>query len=43
MDHYFTTMALLGVRDQNLPVFKDARLKRLKSVKKIVELIDTAT
>jgi hypothetical protein len=43
MDNYFTTIALLGLRDQNLPVFKDARLKRYKSIKKMVDLIQTAS
>lgn len=43
MDYYFTTIALLGLRDQNLPPFKDARLRRYKSVKKMVDLIKTST
>jgi len=43
MDSYFTAITLLGLRDQNLPPFKEARLKRYKSIKKMVELIDTAT
>ena len=43
MDYYFTTIALLGLRDQNLPPFKDARLRRYKSVKKLVDLIKTST
>ncbi|KRX02572.1 hypothetical protein PPERSA_11912 [Pseudocohnilembus persalinus] len=42
MDSYFTAITLLGLRDQNLPPFKEARLKRYKSIKKMVELIDTA-
>lgn len=43
MDHYFTTIALLGLRDQNLPPFKDARMRRYKSVKKMVDLIKVAS
>ena len=34
---------LLNLRDQNLPPFKDARLKRINSTKKIISLIQTAT
>jgi hypothetical protein len=43
MDNYNLYIRLLGVRDHNLPTFKDARLKRYKSVQKMVELIETAT
>jgi len=43
MDSYFTVITLLGLKDQNLPPFKEARLKRYKSVKKMVDLIDTAS
>ena len=52
MDHYFTAITLLGLRDQNLPPFKykltslfnrEARLKRYKSIKKMIELLDTAS
>ena len=43
MDFYFTTVALLGLRDQNLPPFKDARLRRYKSVKKMVDLVKVAS
>jgi hypothetical protein len=45
MDHYFTFTALLGLRDTaggNLPVFKDARVKRYESVERIIELLDIA-
>lgn len=43
MDNYFTAMTLLGIRDQNLPPFKEARLKRYKSIRKMIDLIETAT
>jgi len=43
MDNYFTTLALLGLRDQNLPPFKEARMRRYKSIKKMVDLIETAS
>ncbi|EGR33122.1 hypothetical protein IMG5_061210 [Ichthyophthirius multifiliis] len=43
MDNYFTAITLLGLRDQNLPPFKDARLQRYKSIKKMIDLIETAT
>lgn len=42
MDYYFTYMNLLGIRDSNLPPFRDARLRRYKSVKKMVDLISIA-
>lgn len=42
MDRYFTAITLLGLRDQNLPPFKEARLKRYKSIKKMIDLIDTS-
>lgn len=42
MDNYFTFTSLLGLRDQNLPLFREARIKRLESVKKMVDLIDIA-
>jgi hypothetical protein len=43
MDYYFTYMSLLGLRSGNMPPFRDARLKRYKSVKKMVDLIATCT
>lgn len=57
MDYYYTAIALLGLRDSNLPPFKwpytsfkalnfafrEARLKRYKSIRKMVDLIDTAS
>jgi hypothetical protein len=42
MDSYFTFTTLLGLRDQNLPLFREARIKRLESVKKMVDLIEIA-
>ena len=45
MDNYFTFTRLLGLRDSqrsNLPLFKDARVKRYESVSKLVELIEVA-
>jgi hypothetical protein len=42
MDYYFTYMNLLGIRDSNLPPFRDARMRRYKSVKKMVDLISIA-
>lgn len=41
MDNYYTVIGLLGLRDQNLPPQKEARLDRYRSVKKMVELLDT--
>jgi hypothetical protein len=42
MDYYFTYVALLGLRDSNLPPFRDARVRRYKSVKKMVDLASIA-
>ena len=39
MDKYFTSIALLGLHDQNLPLFKDVRLKRLASIEKMNRLV----
>lgn len=39
MDYYFTSICLLGLRDQNLPPFKEARLKRFQSIKKMIDLV----
>jgi len=33
---------LLGLRDQNLPPFKEARMRRYKSIKKMTDLLETA-
>ncbi len=39
MEKYDLTMHLLGVNEYNLPPFKDARIRRYKSIKKIKELM----
>ena len=46
MENYFTFTALLGLRNQegyNLPLFKDARVKRFQSVERMLELLEVAT
>ena len=43
MDSYFTAMALLGLRDSNLPPFKEARYQRYQSIRKMIDLIQVAT
>lgn len=40
MFEYVTQLKLLGLPDQNLPVFKEARVRRLKSIDKITSLIN---
>ena len=45
MENYFTFTQLLGLRDAegaNLPLFKEARLRRYKSVEKIMDLMEVA-
>jgi transposase len=45
MENYFTFTRLLGLRDtegSNLPVFKDARVKRYQSVERVLELLEVA-
>ena len=45
MENYFTFTQLLGLRDSegaNLPVFKDARVKRYQSVEKMMDLLEIA-
>jgi len=45
MENYFTFTQLLGLRDAegaNLPIFKDARVKRYHSVEKILDLLEIA-
>lgn len=39
MEDYRTSLELLGLYDQNLPVFKEARAKRLASIDKILNMI----
>lgn len=43
MDYYGLFTLLVGARDGNLPPYKDARLKRYKSVQKVMELMVTAS
>lgn len=40
MNDYKETLELLGLPDQNLPVFKESRLSRLQSIDKILGLIN---
>ena len=42
MERYFTTVALLGVNDGNLPVHRGMRQKRYESVEKMLDLLDVA-
>ena len=39
MEDYKTSLELLGLYDQNLPVFKEARARRLASINKILNMI----
>ena len=40
MERYFTTIALLGLDDGNLPVHRGMRQKRYESVEKMLDLLD---
>lgn len=40
MERYFTTMALLGLNDGNLPTHRGTRQKRYDSVEKMLDLTD---
>ena len=45
MENYFTFTRLLSLRDSegaNLPVFKDARVKRYQSVERLLQLLEVA-
>ena len=42
MDNYLLSTYLLGMRDQNLPLFKETRVKHLQSIDKIYKLITIA-
>ncbi len=45
MENYFTFTQLLGLRDTegaNLPIFKDARLRRYQSVERMMDLLEIA-
>lgn len=39
MDSYIASFHLLGLSDQNLPVFKEARARRLRSIERMNKLI----
>lgn len=39
MEEYRTSLELLGLYDQNLPVFKEARARRLASIDKMLNMI----
>jgi hypothetical protein len=40
MERYFTTVALLGLEDGNLPVHRGMRNRRYESVEKMMDLLD---
>lgn len=44
MDQYFTITKLLGLRGEggNLPLFKDAKVKRFQSLERMLDLLDIA-
>ena len=42
MERYFTTYALLGLNEGNLPVHRGMRQKRYESVEKMLDLLDVA-
>jgi hypothetical protein len=42
MEDYLTFTKLIGVRDQNLPLYRDGRVQRYKSVKKMMDLLEIA-
>lgn len=42
MEEYLQTIALLGLRDQNLPVFKETRQHRLQSINKLLNMLRSA-
>ena len=42
MERYFTTIALLGVNDGNLPVHRGMRQQRYESIEKMLDLVDVA-
>lgn len=46
MENYFSFTRLLSLRDSegaNLPLFKDARVKRYQSVERLLELLEVAS
>ena len=42
MEDYFTFTNLIGVRQANLSIYRDARVNRYKSVEKMMDLIQIA-
>lgn len=42
MNDYMTTLELLGLPDQNLPVFKQKRIDRLNSIERMLNLINVS-
>lgn len=42
MDQYITFTSLIGLRDQNLSPYRDARVQRYKSVERMMDLIEIA-
>ena len=42
MEDYFTFTHLIGVRDANLSPYRDARVQRYRSVRKMMDLIQIA-
>jgi len=42
MEEYKTSLRLLGLPDQNMPVFKEARARRLASIDKMLNMIAVA-
>ena len=43
MENYKASLMLLGLRDQNLPVFKETRARRLASIEKMNKLINVCS
>lgn len=43
MENYHNAVVLLGLRDGNMPVFKETRARRLQSIEKIGKLINVAS
>ncbi len=42
MEDYFTFTNLIGARQANLPLYRDSRVQRYKSVQKMMDLIHIA-
>lgn len=43
MEDYYNAVLLLGLRDGNLPVFKETRVRRLQSIEKMSKLINVTS